>query len=511
MILRLLAALSLGMALPVGARAATPTPTVPSYFQYSCRSPSEDWIGADRFVANLDGSAQTGARDACATGGQLELWLSTTTSGPNYAEWTYAAPPHTVIVGASIARQASLPSGSNMQYALVGTTEACQGPGCYLENRDIPGTRASLTFRLSCPGTGCSTTNPSAPSTGTLTLGAGRIQLSDQEPPKITVAPSGGLFAEGATVDGAQTVAFSAEDLGGGVYKAALVVDGLERTRQVVDDNGGACREPFVKAVPCKPSAAGRLVFDTSQVTDGRHTFSLVVYDATGTNSATFGPVSVTVANRGGGSSASGTPAARLVGIRRPVRRQPYPRRALVAGRLVDASGSAIAGAGLAVFSAVEVPGAAERQIGSATTDAKGRFGFVVPRGPSRRISVRYRPAGASTDAAASTVRVVVAAPVALVPSARRLRNGQRLTLTARLGGRRVPAGSADVAFQVLIGTRWRTFATRSLDAHGRARVHHRFRVTYQRLTYRFRAVTLRRRNFPFADSASRPVGVRVN
>ena len=55
---------------------------------------------------------------------------------------------------------------------------------------------------------------------------------------------------------------------------------------------------PFTGAVPCKPSASGTLSFNTAALPDGSHAFRLVITDATGTNSASYGPVQVRTQNQ---------------------------------------------------------------------------------------------------------------------------------------------------------------------------------------------------------------------
>jgi hypothetical protein len=331
--------------------------------------------------------------------------------------------------------------------------------------------------------------------------------------------PTGALFS--SPLRGTQSVGFHATDEGGGVYQTALVVDGVEQPRQPLDANGGECRPPFVHPVPCKTDIQGTLALDSTTLDDGTHNLSLVVYDATGSNRVTFGPVAVEVDNVPEPTQAAGTgpPAgastqtaapARILGTGRFARksiRQPATRSAVARGRVVDSSGRPLAGATLSVFA--QAVGSNEQLLGTARTADDGTFSFVVPKGPSRTITVRY--AGRDVSSAAWKFRLVVPAPLRLDASRHKLKNGGRLVLTAYLAGTRVPARSAAVAFQVLIGHQWRTFATRNIGADGKARIGHRFRVTYQRLTYRFRAVIVGRKAFPFANANSRAVAVQVN
>jgi hypothetical protein len=350
-------------------------------------------------------------------------------------------------------------------------------------------------------------------------------------------------------------VVFGAADDGGGVFTAAVEVDGAERDRWVVDDNGGACLQPFVKRVPCKLSVSASHPFDTTQLPDGPHTVKLVVYDATEANNATFGPTDVVVDNTsvppsgggggGGDSSSTDTPStepvvadsapppaalgppasapsttlgpslvARIVpadelgdglvttGFGKPVR---------ISGVLVDDLRRPIPNAKLSVFATPDEPGARQGLIGTATTTATGAFSYTADPGPSRTITVAYQPAGEDAAPAATLgAHVVVRAALRLRASRSHLRNGRALTLTARVLGDKRYRGRARVAFQVLIGRTWRTFARAPADRSGLAKASHRFTQTFTRVRYRFRALTLAARGFPYAAGRSPTVAVLV-
>jgi hypothetical protein len=292
-------------------------------------------------------------------------------------------------------------------------------------------------------------------------------------------------------------------------------------------------------------------------LTNGTHSVELVVYDATEVNSATYGPVDVIVDNTapppsgggggggdGGGSSSpaqdistaqtaqapssasvdsppvvSSAPlatsvAARIVpaatledglvtaGFGKPVR---------ISGVLVDELRRPIANAKLSVFATPDAPGAKRVVIGTATTTSSGAFSFTAGPGPSRTITVDYRPAGAAAPVATLGAHVVVRAAVRLRASKASLRNGRKLGLTARVLGDKRYRGRAKVAFQVLIGKTWRTFATGAANRRGIARAGHRFTQTFTTVRYRFRALTLAARGFPYAAGHSRPVAVVVH
>ena len=446
-----------------------------------------------------------------------------------------------------------------MSYALLGAEDSCHPAdscdgiaGEYQKDWPTAASRpSSLDFQITCPETGCQAATGFT--SASIQLYWLRIDLADLAPPELTAPPSTGLFSTGRALRGQEPVAFTATDKGGGVFTAALVVDDVERDRWVVDENAGACLQPFVKRVPCKLTATSTHAFDTTGLSDGAHEVELFVYDATEVNKATFGPVDVVVDNTspppgggggagsgGGGGAAQEPPAdagdavdapqaaasgagpgplalpaaARIVpsadlgdgliatGFGKPVR---------ISGVLLDDLRRPIAHATLQVFAATDEPGSRPEPIGTATTTESGTFSYTVGPGPSRTITVDYRPLGATSKPIASlAAHVVVRAALKLGTSHHRLRNGHTLTLTAHVKGAGRHKRNAKVAFQVLIGRTWRTFARSDADAHGTARARHRFRVTFTTVRYRFRALTLAARGFPYTAGHSKVVTVLV-
>lgn len=502
------------------ARAADPV-----YVQYACHLPDGRAAPTDGFVATANGAAVT--EDRCAAGGGLTITLPDgEVPIPTDAEWTYRPPPGTSIVRATMHREVrnvsaegadtkriySFLNGRNDLLEYCGLSSSCA------TQRDLDASDPGewFTVRLGCNANPCNGPNAGP---GTVAVDRVAVTLRDGTSPSFTTQPSGTLFAP-EPVNGVRSVVVSATDVGGGVYTAALVVDGVEQVSHVLDTNDGACAKPFARAVPCKGTALGQFDFDTSTLADGEHSVAVVVRDATEVNSVSSPPVSIQVRNAGdisasgtsqgpvSGGLASPTPATglRLLGrgLRWGVVRQRFGHASTIDGRLVDGEGRPVSDTQLAVLSARDIPGADATQIGETRTDSAGRFRVVIPQGSNRRITLR-----APSDS--WTIRVQVRAPLRLQPSRTRLRNKQKLMLVAYLLGAMAPAGSADIAFQVRIGEQWRTFATRPIGSDGRARIGHRFRVTYQRLTYRFRAVVVGRRSFPFANSVSPTKSVQVN
>jgi hypothetical protein len=114
--------------------------------------------------------------------------------------------------------------------------------------------------------------------------------LDDADSPTATIS-GGNLDGADGPVRGIGTLAFHASDIGGGVYRSILSVDGDEVSRQVVDATDATCADPepdnddayeFPAPQPCPLDASGSVQLDTATLEDGSHTFSVSVEDAAG-------------------------------------------------------------------------------------------------------------------------------------------------------------------------------------------------------------------------------------
>jgi hypothetical protein len=108
---------------------------------------------------------------------------------------------------------------------------------------------------------------------------------------------TGGSLTRVSPVRGTAGLTIHAFDAGGGVYRAALAVDGEEVSRQVLDAAGGACAdaEPsnddpyeFGTPQPCSLSVDGTLQLDTTAFADGQHSVQATVEDAGGNAAVIF-------------------------------------------------------------------------------------------------------------------------------------------------------------------------------------------------------------------------------
>jgi hypothetical protein len=111
----------------------------------------------------------------------------------------------------------------------------------------------------------------------------------DQSAP--TIATAGSLLA-GGPVAGTRVLGFEASDLGGGVARVSLLVDG-QPTETKADPNGGLCVSPFHAMAPCGPELDSEFSLDTRTLADGAHEVEAVVEDASGLTASSSAAVDV--------------------------------------------------------------------------------------------------------------------------------------------------------------------------------------------------------------------------
>jgi hypothetical protein len=358
----------------------------------------------------------------------------------------------------------------------------------------------------------CNPGNCPAGSATRVTLHRLDAELSDRLDPVLVGEPSGDLLETGRAVAGTRSIAFSATDRGGGVYRATIEVDGAPAVTQVVDDNGGDCREPFTTPVPCRLSASGTIALDTASLPDGVHSVRLLVTDATGTNAVAYGPVRITTRNQAPGCDPTVTRAVTPVSLRfRGVRGSKLTRRrgrgARVAGMVAGA------GAGTLVYLVGREirSGARDFVVARAFTAADGSFRIRVPGGPSRRLraGVRARP----TDpllACSRALQLRTPARVTLRVLPRSVPAGSSVRLSGRVLGGRIPRRGKGVELQAFERGRWRTFESVRSGRRGRYVARYRFSSGSAGRSFRLRARVRPEAAYSFALGHSRPVRVRV-
>lgn len=186
-----------------------------------------------------------------------------------------------------------------------------------------------------------------------------------------------------------------------------------------------------------------------------------------------------------------------------------YGQLVRVRGRLTTPEGNPVQDVEVQAFTQVRDASTPPRLIATVRTSRSGRFTFLVRKGPSRAIRIRY---GGTQHIRAATRIVVlnVRSRTTMRPSRRRLVNGETVRFRGRIATGRIPSQGKLVELQVWVRGRWRTFATTRAGARGTWHYDYRFDGTRGRQTYRFRARVPPETGYPFAAGRSRVVRVRV-
>jgi hypothetical protein len=187
-----------------------------------------------------------------------------------------------------------------------------------------------------------------------------------------------------------------------------------------------------------------------------------------------------------------------------------YRRAAAFSGRLATRDGVPLAGQPVAVEQTSRAAGSSPTVVGTVTTDAKGRFMYRAPAGPSRRLRFLFAGApGFAPLTRGAQLRVRASSTIHASPPT--LRGGGRVRFSGRLGllGATVPRSGKLVDLQAFDGGRWRTFAAaRARGSKGAWSSSYRFAGTPGRYPVRLR---IRREDvFPYDLGYSRSVIVRV-
>jgi hypothetical protein len=257
----------------------------------------------------------TGSERANQEGGLSttdELGLASGAPPEASAGWIFTAPAGTTITGITYERDIGHMSDPNNSWSPALRADGTTVPGetCLdtIENGETcsvggpPDSEPAVITRLAAHqltlGIACD-----APSNEECVTGAtehkawaamygARVTLSDIAPPTLG-APSGALWGPGAYGGfhkGTESVAVSAQDVGGGVKRIVLSADGVP-----VETYAASC--DFTKPVPCPLSTGAQtLTLPTTQLSDGTHTLTLVAIDAAG-NESTVASEQITVDN----------------------------------------------------------------------------------------------------------------------------------------------------------------------------------------------------------------------
>jgi hypothetical protein len=393
----------------------------------------------------------------------------------------------------------------------------------------------SVSYRVGCGfSAGCPTGHASGPAPNYFAAGVqifgAVVTVDDPTIPDLQVAGSG-LLA-GSPVSGVQRVLIQHATDTSGIKRLAVYVDGAATPIGLVDYEQDLNRCTWWKATPCRDVDQVEIPVDTTQLADGQHSVTVKAFDAAG-NARTSPTHIVTVRNGSNdptGPSATESDAApagvpngteATAGAKLSVVfdqnkknsvKAPYGRAVVLRGELTDDRGTPIADAQVDYGALATRPGARREDLGSMRTNQRGEFVLTVPtRLGSRQLRFAYRPRLDGPVAVTTDAQLDVLARLSLKVGPKRVLNRHAVTFSGKLAAGPIPRKGKLVNLQVVVDGRWHTFATVRSSKTGKFRYRYRFKRTFRRMTYRFRALSRYEAAYPFVAGHSRTVGVRVN
>jgi hypothetical protein len=362
-----------------------------------------------------------------------------------------------------------------------------------------------------------------------------RFDVDDPSPP---VGGLTGPATDAQTWSRVMGFGLNAADVGGGLFRAVVEVDGADALAVPLGDSAGTCRDiasdpsvnGFAAAQPCPLRIDnGSLDVDAGKLPQGQHAVRVLLEDAAGNRTPIFGPVTRNITSSeaiGPGSdpalrgAANGDGASDRVRLtahwgRRGSRTllvSRFGRTHVVRGRLRTADGAPIANAAIDVVSKTTAVNA--RELGKHNgplTRSDGSWFVVLPRSvSSREVTFRYRSHVNDTIASATTsVRLRVRAGLRLAIHPRRARRGQAIHFSGRLLGGPLPRGGKQVVLMARASRgAWVRFNVVRTDRRGHFRAVYRFQQSGAAL-YRFRALSLSEAAYPYLAGGSNIVRVR--
>lgn len=386
-----------------------------SYMVTSCTDP----LGQPNAAVGWSPSSSPGGFTANTCGapkGVLKAWLpDANPPGTASAAWRFTAPTDTRIVRITGKRTTSGLSPSShkpdIQYLLTADDgqvfEDCApapGSSCIADLSgavDKQGLNAGwVEFRVLCGDVGRTCTRP-------LSVEATEMwpTLEDAKPPVVANSQP----IDNGDNSGSLRIRYDASDLGGGLYRTLVKVDG--KVAQILPLAPPPCADvdpdhgdpfQFAVPVPCPASVTGaEAVVEAARLSDGPHGVEFAVQDAAGNQQSVFGPVEFPQVNLPTG--ASSTPAqlsnvrhaslrmwfvkARNHGRRYTTR---YGRRVVARGILRGADGRGIQGARIDVYHIRH--GKRRLQKTGLKSRAGGKLTLILPLDvDSRTIEFAYR------------------------------------------------------------------------------------------------------------------------
>ena len=334
-----------------------------------------------------------------------------------------------------------------------------------------------------------------------LTMRRIAFKLVDDVPPKPSVA---GSLLEPGSVRGNESLTLDASDVGGGIHRLLVEVNGQPVSARTLDC--ALSHRRGLRLRPCPSTSNGEFAVATGAApfVQGPNSIRSCALDYAGDTSAnqTCRTRTVRVDNE---CPLSGMPqGARLSahfkgdGTSETIRRG---EDTSVTGQVLDGEGKPVSGARVCVATRVPLDGQPERVIATPTTDRDGQFDARVPVGPSREVRVAYWRDSNRVAERMLDLRVRANPRFRLLPGGP-LHNHDRVGFVTRLP--RPLNGHRAVRVQVKAGGRWLLVRSGHTTPRGVWRSSYRFHSTTTRRTYHFRAMVPKQQGYPYEAGRSR-------
>jgi hypothetical protein len=454
-------------------------------------------------------SADYRERRRCGSGDGLQVYQDAgATAHGRYGAWVWRAPAGTIFT--SLQANVSLVNHAGHHGELWATRTSGSRVEFGSEHRDFRVQQASGSFTrleamLRCvSGNGCG--RASDDDAHAYTKGV-FLRVDDRSAPDVKT--DGGSLLAAPVVRGTRSLSYRATDRGGGVRRVSLEANGAELSSDV---RNCALADGFATALaPCLASVTGSwsvdtaaASFDTGPNQIGACTSDLALDSSPNRDCA---EQMVWVDNVCPASSQAG---ARLTAHFKGGRDQVSirsNRSARVEGRLIGASGQAVANATVCTLTRVARDGSPVVVAQTAATGDGGRYELVLPRGASRRVFVHHVHGFTVVARHGLTLRSSVRPTLSVKPNGA-LANGDRLRFSGRLPG---PACTRRIVkVQAKVGDRWQVFRTDRTDERCRYAAGYRLHATTGAAKYRFRALVPPQPGYPYDRGQSRATSVSV-
>jgi hypothetical protein len=424
----LLAVATLAVALATDTVAASATGT---YSVFSCQGPTgapNAAIGWTGFASAIPGAL---FENDCASGGTLFAALPAGANGGRVARWRFDAPPNIRIVRIRAARRttglAKSEQASDVGYSLTsdpapGIIETCdtgEASPCVadlVDPIDKQGLdKTGLEFAVTCNGDETNTCSRAV----RVDIASVVLGLADAAAPVVSRVH----VVDNGDGTGVARLKFSATDVGAGLYRVVIKVDG--KPFSAIPVAGGTCADAdpadadpyeFLVAAPC-PLAVSNVpvALDVRSLSAGAHTIEFGIEDAAGNAANVFGPIEFPHPNGivvGGGRAAGGLLHARLHVYFDKSHTQRYTSRygvrVVTRGILRARNGHGIRGARIDVFHVLS--GGRRRLLKTGLkTRAGGKLTLILPLNvDTRRIVFASRAVRPGPVTSSQTLRLTV-------------------------------------------------------------------------------------------------------